>query len=120
MQYVVENSVFYESWLEFARQDMNEILLYIQDGNFEKFGFAAERNALCMHATIGMLNENDRFYFNSDTLALIKKVQRLRNSGLGVFCTMDAGPNVKLLFQDKNLDTIRNEFCEMNFVEKLT
>jgi diphosphomevalonate decarboxylase len=120
MRYVVENSVFYESWLEFARRDMSEILLYIEDGDFEKFGIVAERNALCMHATIGILNENDRFYFNSDTLALIQKIQKLRHSGLNVFCTMDAGPNVKLLFQYRDLDIMKKEFSEMSLWEKLT
>jgi diphosphomevalonate decarboxylase len=119
MQYTVSSSVLYESWLHLAKKDLEEILPYIKEGNFFQVGKVAERNALCMHASIAMLNDADRFYLKSESLRIIRKVQDLRNFGLNVFCTVDAGPNVKILFQHKDFEHVTKSLPEMNFYEKI-
>jgi diphosphomevalonate decarboxylase len=119
MDYTVSSSVFYESWLQITKRDLQEIYPLIENGDFYQVGKIAERNALSMHASIAMLNEEDRFYLKSESLRIIKKVQTLRDNGLPVFCTVDAGPNVKLLFQYKDIASVASAFPEMNFYEKV-
>ena len=119
MDYTVSNSVFYESWLQLVKRDLKEILPCIHQGDFYTIGTIAERNALCMHASIGMLNDIHRFYLKDESLAIIRRVQKARTEGLPVFCTVDAGPNVKLLFREVDAARVKMTFQEMSFYEKV-
>ncbi len=60
------------------------------------------------------------FYFKSSTIDLIKYAANLRNEGIFVFETMDAGPQVKFLCLEKNLNTIlkrlKQNFTDINFI----
>jgi diphosphomevalonate decarboxylase len=91
------------------------MLKAIKKKDFELLGSTAEANALamheCMRAATPPLN-----YFEPETEAIIKKVQALRKGGLPLYLTIDAGPNVKLLYLDKDKETIKTEFNNVRFV----
>lgn len=119
MAYTVERSVFYEAWLQIVKRDLKEIKKAMDAGDFFHMGSVAERNALCMHASISMLQEEGRAYLTQESLAVIRKVQSARKDGLPIFCTMDAGPNVKLLFQSEQLKKVQVLFPEMALCERV-
>jgi len=106
MNHTVKTSVLYKAWPEQAKQDMALILKALEDKDFELLGQTAENNALAMHACM-MASNPPLIYWESETLAIIKKVQELRQDGLAVYLTIDAGPNVKLLFEEKNSGAIK-------------
>ncbi len=60
------------------------------------------------------------FYFKNSTIDLIKYAAYLRNKGILVFETMDAGPQVKFLCLEKNLNTIlkglKQNFTDIEFI----
>ena len=115
MKRTVETSSLYKVWPQQVQNDIAKMLKAIKKKDFELLGSTAEANALamheCMRAATPPLN-----YFEPETEAIIKKVQALRKGGLPLYLTIDAGPNVKLLYLDKDKETIKTEFNNVRFV----
>ncbi|WP_040213972.1 diphosphomevalonate decarboxylase [Clostridium polynesiense] len=96
MKRTVLTSPFYQGWLNTVEKDLETAKKAISIKDFKVLGEVVEENALKMHAT--MLGAKPPIiYWESGTLAVIEKVQRLRLSGIQVYFTIDAGPNVKVL-----------------------
>ena len=115
MERTVATSPLYKTWPQQVQNDMAKMLAAIKEKDFELMGSTAESNALamheCMRAATPPLN-----YFEPETEAIISKVQNLRREGLPLYLTIDAGPNVKLLFQEKDTHTIKTEFPDMRVI----
>ncbi|WP_071131670.1 diphosphomevalonate decarboxylase [Enterococcus timonensis] len=104
MAHTVETSIFYPGWLKAIDGDLKDVRQAISEKNFTLLGETAERNALRMHAT--MLGANPPFtYLAPGTLTALDIVQKLREQGILGYCTMDAGPNVKVLVEKANVKT---------------
>ncbi len=57
---------------------------------------------MCMHAL--NLSATPHFnYFEAESLKAMQLVKQLRGQGLECYYTMDAGPNVKVICQGKDL-----------------
>ncbi|SFE18568.1 diphosphomevalonate decarboxylase [Lentibacillus persicus] len=107
MKRTVETSTFYSAWVESIPDDLEAIKAGIAEKDFEKVGEIAEANCLRMHATT--LAANPPFsYWQSTTLAIMETVRKLRSEGVPAFFTIDAGPNVKVLYTPEHEETIRN------------
>lgn len=97
MKRTVDTSVFYQGWLDRVPQDLSEIKEGIAAKDFEKVGTIAEANCLRMHATT--LGATPPFtYWHDTTMAVMQTVQALRDKGIPAYFTIDAGPNVKVLY----------------------
>lgn len=97
MKRTVDKSVFYQGWLDSVSNDLQAIKIGIQERDFEKVGQIAEANCLKMHATT--LGANPPFtYWQDTTLNIMQTVQKMRETGIPVYFTIDAGPNVKVLY----------------------
>jgi diphosphomevalonate decarboxylase len=106
MRRTVETSPFYSGWLSTVEEDLAVAKEAILNREFETLGRVAEANALKMHATT--LAANPPFtYWQNDTLSVMKKISQIRDSGLPVYFTIDAGPNVKVLCESKNVSQVR-------------
>lgn len=115
MQRTVNSSILYASWPKKVNQDLAIIKQGLKVKNFSLLAGTAESNALSMHAT--MLSAWPPIcYFLPETLATIQKIWALRHDKLELYFTQDAGPNLKLLFLDKDEDSIKAEFPEMEVV----
>src|SRR5699024_2407156 len=111
MKRTVDTSDFYDGWLESLPKDLAEIKEAIRARDFEKVGSIAEANRLKMHATT-LGARPPLTYWQDSTLTVMETVQRLRKSGIPAYFTMDAGPNVKVLYlpedEDKVFEQLRN------------
>ncbi|HOW97176.1 MAG TPA: diphosphomevalonate decarboxylase, partial [Kiritimatiellia bacterium] len=76
---------------------------------------AAESNALAMHATM-IAAWPPVIYWKPESLAVMKRVAELRAQGLAVYFTMDAGPNLKLLFERKDEFALGAKFSGLQVV----
>ncbi len=115
MQRTVNSSVLYASWPKKMTQDMAIIKQALKVKNFPLLGGTAESNALSMHAT--MLGSWPPIcYFLPETIVLMQKVWALRRERVDVFFTEDAGPNLKLLFLEKDLARIQHEFPQVETI----
>jgi len=115
MERTVATSPLYKQWPQRVKEDMEKMLAAIKAKDFELLGSTAESNALAMHACMRAATPPLN-YFEPETEAIIKKVQALRKGGLPLYLTIDAGPNVKLLYLDKDKETIKTEFNNVRFV----
>ncbi|MBT3192661.1 MAG: diphosphomevalonate decarboxylase [Verrucomicrobia bacterium] len=112
MQRTVETSPLYASWPHKVAADIQIIRKAIEENNFEALGAAAESNALTMHATM-MGATPAVVYWLPESVETMHRVWKLRREGLPLYFTMDAGPNVKLLFLDKDRQHVEEHFPDL-------
>ena len=112
MQHTVDTSILYESWLKKVDHDLHLIKQAIEQKNFQLFGSVIESNALTMHATM-LSAEPAVIYQQPETWQTIKKIHKLRENNIQVFFTEDAGPNIKVIFCEKDYATIYKIFPTM-------
>ena len=55
-------------------------------------------------------------YSTPETLAYREKVRALRQEGLPIYFTQDAGPNLKLIFEKRNVEPIQKAFPALKVV----
>lgn len=95
---LMEGNVYATSRYQQARQRFQELLVALEVGNLDSFGQIAEAEALTLHALM-MASNPPYLLLHPNTLALIEKVQTFRRStGLPLYFTLDAGPNLHLLY----------------------
>lgn len=97
MQRTIETAHLYQSWPLQAALDLQRLREAILERDFASLGAAAEQNALSMHATM-IASWPPLLYWQPDSVAAMQRVWRLREQGLQLYLTMDAGPNIKLLY----------------------
>ncbi len=111
MKRTVDTSTFFKGWVDSIPHDLDVIKDGIQNRNFEKVGEIAEANCLKMHATtLGAIPPFT--YWHDTTMAVMQTVQAMRENGVPAYFTIDAGPNVKVLYLPENeqkvQETLRN------------
>lgn len=105
----------YEKWPDIVANDLTRIETAIADHNFERLGQIAENNALEMHACMDDATPPISFT-TPKTQAAREKVWQLRASGVKVYFTQDAGPNLKLLFNQADESVIQEFFPSVSLV----
>lgn len=111
MQQSVTTSPYYKVWPEIVAHDMQAVKAAIKAEDIDAIGRIAESNALRMHALT--LSADPGFtYFNSDTLTAMNAVRALRENGINCYFTMDAGPNVKVIYDQRNRRPIYDALAE--------
>ena len=109
MRQTVATSPEYAFWPRRVAEDMEAVLSALRRRDFFAFGTAVERNALAMHSTM-QASVPPVCYWTEKTREAMKTIQRARESGLEVYFTMDAGPNVKLLFLQSSMPQMKELF----------
>jgi diphosphomevalonate decarboxylase len=116
MQRTVTTSPLYTAWPNKVSRDLSALKQAINLKDFSLLGKTAESNAMTMHAT--MLSAWPTIcYFLPETISAMHKIWRLRQDGLQIFFTQDAGPNLKLIFLDKDKKSVQEYFPEMEVIE---
>jgi len=118
MQSSVETSPYYDAWRQVVANDMVAIKQAIKAKDIDQIGHIAEENALRMHA-LTFSADPGFTYFNGETLTIIKAVEDLRNQGVNCYYTMDAGPNVKVIYDRGNRNKIVEELSNIVGPERL-
>ena len=116
MARTVETTPLYSGWPAQAEADIVTLEQAIADRDFERLGATAEHNAMTMHATM-IASWPPLLYWEPESVAVMQKVWLLREDGVPVYLTMDAGPNVKLLFESPVEDSIRQAFPDVEVVK---
>ncbi|MDJ0656965.1 MAG: diphosphomevalonate decarboxylase [Xanthomonadales bacterium] len=92
-----ETSPYYRDWVSSTEQDLLAAERALNDRDFEKLADLSEHSCLKMHAVI-MASRPGFTYWNGATVDAMRQVSELRRkSGLAVFFTIDAGPQVKAI-----------------------
>ena len=81
-----------------ADQNMEMLLAAMKEGNLELFGQIVEDEALTLHALM-MCSNPSYLLMKPGTLTAINQIREFRaSSGVPVYFTLDAGPNVHILY----------------------
>lgn len=118
MQLVVETSPYYPAWREVVKRDMVAIKEAIANRDLPTIGHIAQENALRMHA-LNLAADPGFTYFDGQTILAMQTIDRLREEGLNCYYTMDAGPNVKVIFDPKDQDDLLNALTPLFGAERL-
>jgi diphosphomevalonate decarboxylase len=105
MAQTVATSPMYKVWLETVEKDLMAMRRAIKEKNFTLLGQTAEANCLKMHATM-ITTKPAIIYWNPVTMEVIHSVINWRDSGLEAYFTIDAGPQVKIICLEKNVNEI--------------
>ena len=109
MELCAKTSTYFDEWVKQSEIDFVNMKKYLAENNFEKVGILTEENALRMHKTTETANPPFT-YFNEKTYEAMDFVKNLRNNGEKCYFTMDAGPNVKVLCLEENLEKLAEIF----------
>jgi len=115
MARTVETSRLYERWPKQAEEDLRTLRAAVEARDFSGLGRAAERNALAMHATM-FSAWPPLIYWLPETIEALRTVQALRAEGTEAYVTIDAGPNVKVLFLEECASAVRSAFPSLRIV----
>ena len=111
MELCAKTSTYFDEWVKQSEIDFVNMKKYLAENDFEKVGILTEENALRMHKTTETANPPFT-YFNEKTYEAMDFVKNLRNNGEKCYFTMDAGPNVKVLCLEENLEKLAGIFEE--------
>ncbi|EQC44903.1 diphosphomevalonate decarboxylase [Bacteriovorax sp. Seq25_V] len=106
-----------------ARNNLQMLLKALRDGEFDKFAEIVESEALELHGL--MMNSSPSFILmEPNTLEAISRIRKFRaETGHNICFTLDAGPNVHILYLNENVEEIRSfleksiqPLCENEFI----
>ncbi|MCV6593509.1 MAG: diphosphomevalonate decarboxylase [Silicimonas sp.] len=98
MNHTVDTSPLFAGWPAQAEADCTAIETAIAGRDMATLGPLVEANALMMHATMQAARPAVT-YLTGESWAVLARLQAARAEGLAAYATMDAGPNVKLIFE---------------------
>lgn len=88
-------SPFYRDWIATGAGDLDAARSAVHARDFDKLAQVGEASCLAMHAVM-LSTRPGLIYWNGATVECMRRVRGLRErDGLGVFFTIDAGPQVK-------------------------
>lgn len=96
MQATSASSPFYPAWVESSARELDRMRTAVLAHEFQTVGELAEHSCLALHSLM-LTTRPALIYWNAATVAVIHEVRRLRDAGLPVYFTIDAGPQVKAL-----------------------
>ena len=89
-----KTSPFYSNWVDRQASDLDAARAAIDDRDFGKLARVAEHNCLKMHSVM-WASRPPMVYWNAATMRCLETIRSLQARDLGVFFTIDAGPQVK-------------------------
>ncbi|MCJ8328961.1 MAG: diphosphomevalonate decarboxylase [Lentisphaeria bacterium] len=109
MNRTASSSPYFTQWSDIAQSDLALLLNAIEEKDLHLLMKTAESNAMAMHASM-MAAQPTILYFLAESVEMMHKVWACRSSGLSVYFTMDAGPNLKLLYHKDDEAEVLKQF----------
>lgn len=105
---LMNNHPYKEMRYSEASANLANLMDALKKGDLESFGEIVEREALSLHGL--MMTSNPPFILmKGKTLTLIEEIQAFRkNSKVPVWFTLDAGPNIHLLYPKEVNEKVKN------------
>lgn len=96
MEATRQTSPYYDAWIKGAAADLAIARDAIRGRDFARLAQVSEHSCLKMHALM-MSADPGLIYWNGATVAAFQTLRNLRKSGVAVFGTIDAGPQIKAI-----------------------
>lgn len=113
---LAQTSAFLQTRLEQVEETLPLVRTAILDRDLASLGPIIEADALAMHFVM-MSSTPPLFYWAPATIAVLKAMQRWRADGLEAYFTIDAGPNVHVICEAADADTVVRQAQEIAGVQ---
>ncbi|QQR90902.1 MAG: diphosphomevalonate decarboxylase [Myxococcales bacterium] len=119
MQHSKHSSPYYSAWIENAPLYYQRVREGVLKNDLQQVGEAMEQSTFAMHAC--MLASIPRVLFwKPATVAVLDALRALREQAqVPAWCTMDAGPHVKILCEPQHSETVANHLHAIPGVETI-
>jgi diphosphomevalonate decarboxylase len=101
-----KTSPLYDAWIEKAPGLAEEIERGLLARDLSVLGPAMEQSTMAFHAC-AMTSNPPIMYWHPTTLSVLESIRTLRDEGVEVYATMDAGPHVKALCHADDVDRVQ-------------
>lgn len=119
MERTKRTSPLYSSWLKESDNIFSQALSATQNKDLNTLGTLMQKSYLQMFSTM-FTCVPPIFYWQSESLALIKSCEQIRIEGISVWETMDAGPQVKILCLENDIEFLQQrlsqQFPQIRFI----
>lgn len=105
MRQTMTASPLYPAWVEASREDLRAALAAVRARGLPGLGEVVEGNALGMHAAM-IASRPSIMYWLPRTVEVLHTIRGMRDEGFGVWATIDAGPNVKVLTSGNDAEQV--------------
>ena len=112
------SSPFYDRWISDQPHDLDVARAAITARDFRALGRIAEHNCLKMHSVM-WASRPPIVYWNEATLSCLYRIRELQSSGIDVFFTVDAGPQVKAFCVDGDEAQVSEALSQTPGVEQV-
>lgn len=111
---LMQEHPFKHARYEHAKNNMSKILVAMKQGDLKTFIEIVEEEALMLHALM-MTSKPSYILLKPNSLLVIDKIRQFRNtSNVPVCFTIDAGPNIHVLYRKSDEDQVE-KFIEIEF-----
>ena len=111
-------SPFFATRLANLGNKIENIKTYLANRDFQAFGELIEAEALELMAIL-ITSTPALIYWHPETIKLIKNIIGWRTEGLSVYFTEDAGQNLHIIIERKNLEALLAKLEEVEEIKKL-
>jgi diphosphomevalonate decarboxylase len=113
---LMKTNPFAKARFKQAKYNIAHMIRALSSGDIEQFGTITETEAMTLHALM-MCSSPNFILMNPSTIAMINKIKSFRESSkLPVYFTLDAGPNIHLLYPE-NIKTSVIPFIQSELSE---
>lgn len=106
---LIIKSPSYQKWVNAAEERIALIINGLQNKDLDAIGKIMEQDCIEMHHC---LKEMGIVYHTKETGDVIKTIRRLRDEGISCYWTSDAGPQIKVLCFEKEVELITDRIKE--------
>ena len=118
MDHTMATSPYYPQWVAGAEADLAAARRAVAARDFQALAEVAEWSCLKMHAS-ALAAQPGVLYWNAATTAGIHHIRELRQQGVPVFFTIDAGPQLKAVCLPGTAAQVAASLSAMNGVQRV-
>jgi len=112
------SSPIYLSWLDTNKKDIEIAKSAIAEKNIKRLGEVAEKNCYFMHKVMKTSSPPIK-YMTDRTKNCIKEINSIRENGVDLFFTVDAGPQVKVVCRPDDINLVKERLQNKPYVLNL-
>lgn len=101
-----------------AEKNIERLKAAMSLGDWKSFGQVIEDECFRLHM-LCMTTTPNILYWRGITVEVFQKLLKLRDSGVGAFFTVDAGPHVHVVCQGKDIVTVKNALAELSGIKTI-
>jgi diphosphomevalonate decarboxylase len=114
---IADTSPYLETRITEMQNRIKETRQAILDKDLQKLGPLIEEDCVSMHLVM-MTSNPPAFYWNAGTMDIIQDVRKWREEeGLQAYFTIDAGANVHIICEEKDLEKVEKHIKENRYVK---